>query len=82
MGIFLNPGKQLFTFALNSPIYVDKTALIAETNALVNTEKRFLCVSRLEQYKGSIILVGIDYTRSATPNAPDFKHHSCQVTKA
>ncbi len=54
MGIFLNPGKQLFTFALNSPIYVDKTTLIAETNALVNTEKRFLCVSRPRRFGKSM----------------------------
>jgi len=37
---------------------------------------------RLEQYKGNIILVGINYDRSASPSAPDFKHHSCQVLKA
>ena len=37
--------------------------------------------ARLEQYKGNIILVGINYNRSASPNAPDFKHHSCQVAR-
>ena len=38
--------------------------------------------ARLEQYKGNLILVGINYDRSASPSAPDFKHHSCQVLKA
>ncbi len=38
--------------------------------------------ARLEQYKGNIILVGINYTRSTSPNAPDFKHHSCQIARA
>ena len=46
MGIYLNPDNRLFCNALNSPIYVDKTGLVVETNALVNTERRFVCVSR------------------------------------
>ena len=54
MGIYLNPGKKLFSFALNTPTYVDKTALIAETNALVNTERRFLCVSRPRRFGKSM----------------------------
>ena len=54
MGIYLNPGKKLFSFALNTPTYVDKTALIVETNALVNTERRFLCVSRPRRFGKSM----------------------------
>ena len=38
--------------------------------------------SRLEQYKGNLILVGISYDRSADPAAPNFKHHSCKMIRA
>lgn len=40
MGIYVNPVNANFRFSLNSPIYVDKTMLIAEMNRLMNTEKR------------------------------------------
>ena len=54
MGVYLNPGKELFCFAINSAIYVDKTAMIADTNALVNTEQRCLCVSRPRRFGKSM----------------------------
>jgi len=38
--------------------------------------------SRLEHYKGNIILVGINYDKSANPDAPNFKHHSCRLLRA
>ena len=38
--------------------------------------------SRLEQYRGNLILVGVNYVKSQNPNAPDFKHHSCRLIKA
>ncbi len=37
--------------------------------------------SRLEHYKGNLILVGISYEHSADPAAPNFKHHSCKMLK-
>ena len=40
--------------ALNSSIYVDKSMLIAEINKLVNTEKRFVCVSRSRRFGKSM----------------------------
>ena len=54
MGVYLNPGTQLFSIAINSLIYVDKTEMIAETNALVNTERRYLCVSRPRRFGKSM----------------------------
>ena len=54
MGVYLNPGTQLFSIAVNSLIYVDKTEMIAETNALVNTEKCYLCVSRPRRFGKSM----------------------------
>ena len=38
--------------------------------------------SRLEHYKGNLILVGINYDRSANPDSPNFKHHSCRLLRA
>lgn len=50
MGIYVNPVNANFRFSLNSPIYVDKSMLIAEMNRLMNTEKRFVCVSRARRF--------------------------------
>ena len=46
MGIYLNPGNGSFKIAVNTEPYVDKSSLIAFTNKLILTEKRFACVSR------------------------------------
>ena len=43
MGIYLNPGKQGFWKSIRSEIYVDKTGLIAETNAKLNTRDQYIC---------------------------------------
>ena len=50
MGLYVNPNNVNFQMALNSSIYVDKSMLIAEMNRLVNTEKRFVCVSRSRRF--------------------------------
>ena len=50
MGIYVNPNNANFRISLNSPIYVDKSLLIAEINNLINTEKRFVCVSRSRRF--------------------------------
>ena len=54
MGIYLNPGPRRFSQALNSEIYVDKTEMISYLNRVVNTEQRFVCVSRPRRF-GKII---------------------------
>ena len=46
MGIYLNPSSIGFKRSLNSEIYVDKTGLIEKTNAMLDTEQKFICVSR------------------------------------
>ena len=46
MGIYLNPGNGNFSMACHSEIYVDKTELIKETNRMIGTQQRFLCISR------------------------------------
>lgn len=54
MGIYLNPGNKGFRESINSKIYVDKTALIEKTNALVNTRQKFICVSRPRRFGKSM----------------------------
>jgi hypothetical protein len=54
MGVYLNPGNELFREALNGPIYVDKTEMVATVNALVNTPHKYLCVSRPRRFGKSM----------------------------
>ena len=54
MGVYLNPGNELFKEALNGPIYVDKTEMVADVNALVNTPHKYLCISRPRRFGKSM----------------------------
>ena len=50
MGTYLNPGKQSFQMAVNSEIFVDKTEMIRFLNSVVNTQQRFVSVSRPRRF--------------------------------
>lgn len=50
MGIYLNPGARAYQMALRSEIYVDKTELIACLNRWIDTNQRFVCVSRPRRF--------------------------------
>ena len=54
MGEFFNPDNLGFQYALNSKIYVDKTMLIENTNSVINTNDRYVCVSRPRRFGKSI----------------------------
>lgn len=54
MGIYLNPGCRQFEKSIQSKIYVDKTALIAYTNEVINTKNCFICVSRPRRFGKSM----------------------------
>lgn len=56
MGIYLNPGNRGFWQSIRSEIYVDKTGLIARTNQYVNTEQKYICVSRPRRFGKSMAL--------------------------
>ena len=56
MGIYLNPGNKGFWESIRSRIYVDKTGLIACTNAIINTKEKFICVSRPRRFGKSMAL--------------------------
>lgn len=42
MGTYLNPGSTMFRGSLRSQIYVDKSGLIEKTNAVINTEQKYM----------------------------------------
>lgn len=50
MGIYLNPGKDDFQMAVNSEIFVDKTEMVRYLNSVVNTQQRFVSVSRPRRF--------------------------------
>ena len=56
MGSYLNPGTKGFEESLNSEIYVDKTMLLEQTNAKLNTKQKFLCVSRPRRFGKSMAM--------------------------
>ncbi|MBE6846022.1 MAG: AAA family ATPase, partial [Ruminococcus sp.] len=54
MGIYLNRNSVDFQMAVNSEMYVDKSMLIQQTNKIINTEQRFICISRPRRFGKSI----------------------------
>ena len=50
MGSYLNPGSALFQKSLQSRIYVDKSRMIEVLNQVINTEERYICVSRPRRF--------------------------------
>ncbi len=50
MGTYLNPGNYGFAISLRSQVYVDKSGIIAYTNSVLNTQQRFICVSRPRRF--------------------------------
>lgn len=56
MGIYLNPGNKSFRESIRSQIYVDKSGLIAHTNRCINTNEKFICVSRARRFGKSMTL--------------------------
>ena len=54
MGVYLNPGNDMFQTAINSEIYVDKTDLIRITNKVLGTMQKFVCISRPRRFGKSM----------------------------
>ena len=50
MGIYLNPGADLFLEARRDEIYVDKSALIEELNKVYGKSRKYVCVSRPRRF--------------------------------
>jgi hypothetical protein len=56
MGQFFNPGSGQFGTSIKSDIYVDKTGLLAFTNSVLDTQRKYLCVSRPRRFGKSTAL--------------------------
>ncbi len=54
MGIYLNPGNGLFSEAVNSDIYVDKSMLIDLTNKCLRKTNKHICISRPRRFGKSM----------------------------
>lgn len=50
MGRYINPHPVNFQTAINSEIYIDKTELIIYTNKMVNTQQKYMCISRPRRF--------------------------------
>ena len=53
MGIYINPGNQVFRERLNGR-YVDKSGLVSVINGTINTDYRLSCISRPRRFGKSI----------------------------
>lgn len=58
MGIYVNPGNESFTSAVNSKIYVDKSGMLEYFNEVLGTEQRWICISRPRRF-GKTITAGM-----------------------
>ena len=54
MGTYLNPGNMSYQMAINSEIFIDKTEMLRYLNAVVNTQQRFVSVSRPRRFGKTI----------------------------
>ena len=54
MGIYLNPGNDLFEMSVRSKIYVDKSMMIELTNSVLRTDERHICISRPRRFGKSM----------------------------
>ena len=54
MGVYLNPGNDMFCETVRGEIYVDKTELIRETNRRLKTSQKFVCISRPRRFGKSM----------------------------
>ena len=50
MGIFLNPGNVGFKQIIKPKTYVDKTGIIGYLNEWIDTDSRYVCVSRARRF--------------------------------
>ena len=81
MGIYLNPGKQSFSMAVNSQIFVDKTDMICYLNSVINTQQRFVSVSRPRRFGKTMAadMICAYYDREADSRE---LFEKCKVAKA
>lgn len=50
MGVYLDPGNDLYGMIKRNHVFVDHSQMIAYTNSLLGTESRYLCVCRPRRF--------------------------------
>lgn len=50
MGMYLNPGNEVFRRMVSADIFVDKSMLLAETNRMLNSTESYICMSRPRRF--------------------------------
>ena len=55
MGIYVNPGNENLKEALRSKIFVDKSLFICKISEFLNTQQKYVCVSRPRRFGKSMI---------------------------
>ena len=54
MGIYLNPGNEMFRRTSSAEIYVDKSMLLKVTNSLIDADNNLICMSRPRRFGKTI----------------------------
>ncbi len=54
MGIYLNPGNEVFRRVTSADIYVDKSGLLTMTNKMINSANNYVCMSRPRRFGKTI----------------------------
>lgn len=85
----LDSGKGYVDIAyLPGPQYASLPAMIVElkynqsADTALSQIKRQKYPERLEHYRGSILLVAVEYDKDISNRSPEFKHHKCMIEEA
>lgn len=81
-GFFLNRGNEEFDSVVHSQIYVDKTDILNFFNKVINTEQRYVCVSRPGRFSKSVTAntIAAYYETAAIPEHY-LREENCLIIK-
>ena len=74
MGIYLNSGASRFQSSLRSEIYVDKSSMLVYLNKVLDTEQRYVCVTRPRRFGKSMAANMISAYYDRTTDAAKLFH--------
>jgi len=87
MGTYFNPENESYKKAIRSAVYIDKTGLLAELNALIRTESNCISISHARRFGKSQAAAMVDayyslgsdskelFSRFEIAKKPDFEDH-------
>ena len=50
MGIYLNPGNEVFRRISSAEIFIDKSEVLNVTNGLIDADNNLICMSRARRF--------------------------------